>query len=92
MSTSTLSIERRPDGVFSSVEQQALVGFLGGYSDLTRDAYALDLRQFAAWCQQQPRLRVVLKSGCPKVPEPAWSQRVNAACPESGISRCPRQP
>ena len=53
MSTSTLSIERRPDGVFSSVEQQALVGFLGGYSGLTRDAYALDLRQFAAWCQQR---------------------------------------
>jgi site-specific recombinase XerD len=53
MSTSTLSIERRPDGVFSSVEQQALVGFIGGYSGLTRDAYALDLRQFAAWCQQR---------------------------------------
>ena len=35
------------------VEQQALVGFLGGYSGLTRDAYALDLRQFAAWCQQR---------------------------------------
>jgi site-specific recombinase XerD len=52
MSTSTLSIERRPDGVFSAVEQQALIGFLGGYSSPTRDAYALDLRQFAAWCQQ----------------------------------------
>jgi hypothetical protein len=33
-----MSIERRPDGVFSSVEQQALVGFPGGYSGLTRDA------------------------------------------------------
>ena len=53
MNTSTLSIERRPDGVFSSVEQQALVGFLGGYSGLNRDAYALDPRQFAAWCQQR---------------------------------------
>ena len=39
--------------MFSSVEQQALVGFLGGYWGLTRDAYALDLRQFAAWCQQR---------------------------------------
>ena len=46
-------IERRPDGVFSAIEQQALVGLLGGYSGLTRDAYALDLRQFAAWCQQR---------------------------------------
>ena len=39
--------------MFSSVGQQALVGFLGGYWGLTRDAYALDLRQFAAWCQQR---------------------------------------
>ena len=46
ISTSTLSIERRPDGVFSAIEQQALIGLLGGYSGLTRDAYALDLRQF----------------------------------------------
>ena len=28
------------------------VGFLAGYSGLTRDAYALDLRMFTAWCQQ----------------------------------------
>jgi site-specific recombinase XerD len=53
MTTPALSTERRADGVFSAVEQQALVGFLGGYSGLTRDAYALDLRQFAAWCQQR---------------------------------------
>jgi len=53
MSTTTMSIERRADGVFSEAEQQALLGFLGGYSGLTRDAYALDLRQFAAWCQQR---------------------------------------
>jgi hypothetical protein len=53
MNTSTLSVERRADGVFSDLEQQALLGFLGGYSGLTRDAYALDLRQFAAWCQQR---------------------------------------
>ena len=53
MTSPTLSIERRADGVFSATEQQALIGFLGGYSGLTRDAYALDLRQFAAWCQQR---------------------------------------
>src|SRR5215203_4949196 len=53
MNTSTLSVERRADGVFSDIEQQALLGFLGGYSGLTRDAYALDLRQFASWCQQR---------------------------------------
>jgi integrase/recombinase XerD len=29
-----------------------LARFLAGYTDLTRDAYALDLRQYASWCQQ----------------------------------------
>ena len=28
----------------------ALGGFLAGYSDSTRDAYALDLRQWVTWC------------------------------------------
>jgi integrase/recombinase XerD len=36
--------------VFSEPERLALAGFLAGYSGLTREAYALDLRQFAAWC------------------------------------------
>ena len=31
-------------------ERLALAGFLAGYSGLTRDAYALDLRQFMDWC------------------------------------------
>ena len=29
----------------------ALAGFLAGYRGLTREAYALDLRQFTAWCR-----------------------------------------
>ena len=33
---------------FTEAERLALAGFLAGYSGLTRDAYALDLRQFAA--------------------------------------------
>lgn len=36
--------------VFSDQEKLALTGFLAGYSGLTREAYALELRQFAAWC------------------------------------------
>lgn len=39
--------------VFSGPERQALAGFLAGYTGLTREAYALDLRQFAGWCQQR---------------------------------------
>jgi integrase/recombinase XerD len=41
------------DPVFSDAEQLALAGFLAGYRGVTRDAYALDLRQFVAWCDQQ---------------------------------------
>ncbi len=37
--------------VFSDPERLALTGFLAGYRGLTREAYALDLRQFTAWCQ-----------------------------------------
>ena len=40
------------DPVFSDVEEYALAAFLAGYRGLTRDAYALDLRQFIAWCQE----------------------------------------
>ena len=39
--------------VFTHQERLALAGFLSGYTGLTREAYALDLRQFAAWCQQR---------------------------------------
>jgi len=38
--------------VFTSAERLALAGFLAGYTGLTREAYALDLRQFTAWCQR----------------------------------------
>jgi len=38
------------EDVFSNIEGLALAGFLAGYSGLTRDAYALDLRQFASFC------------------------------------------
>ncbi len=37
--------------VFANTERLALAGFLAGYSGLTRQAYELDLRQFASWCQ-----------------------------------------
>src|SRR5215468_174883 len=42
-----------PEPVFSAQERLALAGFLAGYTGLTREAYALDLRQFTAWCQQR---------------------------------------
>jgi integrase/recombinase XerD len=39
--------------VFTAAERLALAGFLAGYTGLTREAYALDLRQYASWCQQR---------------------------------------
>jgi integrase/recombinase XerD len=36
---------------FTDAERLALAGFLAGYRGLTREAYALDLRQFTNWCR-----------------------------------------
>jgi integrase/recombinase XerD len=49
-STSTTVASVGP--VFTEPERLALAGFLAGYTGLTREAYALDLRQYASWCQQ----------------------------------------
>ena len=38
--------------VFTRPERLALSGFLAGYTGLTREAYALDLRQYASWYAQ----------------------------------------
>ena len=38
---------------FTDAERVALAGFLAGYRGLTREAYALDLRQFASWCRSR---------------------------------------
>ena len=50
--TSTSTAVTVVESVFTEPERLALTGFLAGYSGLTREAYALDLRQFAAWCAQ----------------------------------------
>ena len=53
MATTTPSALLVPTApVFTNTERLALAGFLAGYSGLTRQAYELDLRQFASWCQQ----------------------------------------
>jgi integrase/recombinase XerD len=50
--TSTSTVVAAVESVFTESELLALSGFLAGYTGLTREAYALDLRQFANWCQQ----------------------------------------
>ncbi len=53
MTTATLSAALVPAApVFTNTERLALAGFLAGYSGLTRQAYELDLRQYASWCHQ----------------------------------------
>ena len=54
MPTSTTAIERYQP-VLSEVEQSTLLGFLAGYRGFTREAYALELRQFTTWCWQHDR-------------------------------------
>jgi hypothetical protein len=45
---STAVVPSRP--VLSGQERLALAGFRAGYTGLTREARALDLRQFTTWC------------------------------------------
>src|SRR5438477_10991700 len=53
MTTTTCSAALIPVApVFTNTERLALAGFLAGYSSLTREAYELDLRQYASWCHQ----------------------------------------
>jgi hypothetical protein len=47
--TSTALVTIQP--AFTDPERLALAGFLAGYRGLTREAYALDLRQFTTWCR-----------------------------------------
>ncbi len=53
MTTTMLSTAIVVSGpMFSDAERVAVGGYLAGYSGLTREAYALDLRQFSAWCEE----------------------------------------
>lgn len=50
--TTTTSEVAVVDPEFSDAERYALAAFLAGYRGLTRDACALDLRQFVGWCEE----------------------------------------
>jgi integrase/recombinase XerD len=49
---SSIDVVVHVEPLFTDAERIALAGFLAGYSGLTRDAYALDLRRHSAWCQR----------------------------------------
>jgi site-specific recombinase XerD len=53
MATATPSTALVPAApVFTNTERLASAGFLAGCSGLTRQAYELDLRQYASWGQR----------------------------------------
>jgi integrase/recombinase XerD len=54
MSVPTTAVARY-EPVLSDFERMTLLGFLAAYRGYTREAYALDLRQFSAWCWQHHR-------------------------------------
>ena len=48
---------------FTDAERLALARYLAGYRSLTREAYALDLRQFTTWCRaRSPALFAVRRA------------------------------
>ena len=56
MNTTTTTTEVAVfEPAFSDGERYALAAFLTGYRGLTRDAYALNVRQFIAWCEEHDR-------------------------------------
>jgi hypothetical protein len=66
--TTTALVPLQP--AFSGAGRLALAGFLAGYRGLTREAYALDLRQFTTWCCAC--VSRTEKSRCAIVPGVAW--------------------
>jgi integrase/recombinase XerD len=50
--TSTSTAVAAVEPVFTQSERLALAGFLACCTGLIREAYAVDLRQYAYWCQQ----------------------------------------
>ena len=61
---------------FTDAERLALAGFLAGYRGLTREAYALDLRQFTSWCRARSlHLFAVRRAACSRAPPLAAGRR-----------------
>ena len=56
---STAHVTSQP--VFTDAERLALAGFLAGYRGLTREAYALDLRQFTSWCRARSLVLITVR-------------------------------
>jgi len=75
---------------FTDAERLALAGFLVGYRGLTREAYALDLRQFTTWCRARS-LALFAVRGAASNPSPG-SWRLEAGPGRPSHSGCAPSP
>jgi len=71
--------------VFTDAERLALAGDCG----LTREAYALDLRQFTSWCCARS---LSLSGGPSRAVLSAGPGRLSCRRPPIGSGRCPARP
>jgi integrase/recombinase XerD len=66
---------------FTDAERLALAGFLAGYRGLTREAYALDLRQFTTWCRARSLNLFASAAPTSKASPATWKPNVAPAPP-----------
>jgi hypothetical protein len=69
---------------FTDAERLALAGFLAGYRGLTRDAYALDLRQFTKRHSRSSARNPAVAMGWSRAPRWPASDRVSERGRRSG--------
>ena len=69
---------------FTNPERLAPAGFLAGYRGLTREAYALDLRQFTAWCRTRSLPCSPSAAPTSRASPGSWKQRAGPAPPSPG--------
>ena len=67
---------------FTDAERVALAGFLAGYHGLTREAYALDLRQFTNWCRARSLALFAVRRS--DIESFAWDLEAKGRAPRHG--------
>ena len=70
--------------VFTDPERLALAGFLAGYRGLTREAYALDLRQFTTWCRARSLNLFAVRRADIEASPATWKRGAAPAPPSPG--------
>jgi hypothetical protein len=79
--------------VFTDAERVALAGLPAGYRGLTREAYALDLRQFTSWCRSRSVALFAVRGSTMSLTRLRWTATSSArslSLPGSAHHRCIR--